>query len=97
MGKKLYNGRYYPCLQFDYKALQEGTVTVTLHYYYNYALPKTVNGTVWWKEDATFTVTVGEQMKPPENLLSQISQTKSRLSALTVRLMMHRLILMTVL
>ena len=64
LGKKLYNGRYYPCLQFDYKALQEGTVTVTLHYYYNYALPKTVNGTVWWKEDATFTVTVGEQEKP---------------------------------
>ena len=64
LGKKLYNGRYYPCLQFDYKALQEGTVTVTLHYYYNYALPKTVNGTVWWKEDATFTVTVGEQVKP---------------------------------
>lgn len=64
LGKKLYNGRYYPCLQFDYKALQEGTVTVTLHYYYNYALPKTENGTVWWKEDATFTVTVGEQVKP---------------------------------
>ena len=64
LGRKLYNGRYYPCLQFDYKALQEGTVTVTLHYYYNYALRNTVNGTVWWKEDATFTVTVGEQVKP---------------------------------
>ena len=64
LGRKLYNGRYYPCLQFDYKALQEGTVTVTLHYYYNYALQNTVNGTVWWKEDATFTVTVGEQVKP---------------------------------
>lgn len=64
LGRKLYNGRYYPCLQFDYKALQEGTVTVTLHYYYNYALLNTENGTVWWKEDATFTVTVGEQVKP---------------------------------
>ena len=64
LGRKLYNGRYYPCLQFDYKALQEGTVTVTLHYYYNYALRNTVNGTVWWKEDATFIVTVGEQVKP---------------------------------
>lgn len=64
LGRKLYDGRYFACLQFNYKALKEGTVTVTLHYYYNYALTGTENGTVWWKEDATFTVTVGEQVKP---------------------------------
>ena len=58
-----YSGTY-PCLQFNYTALKAGTVTVTLHYYYNYARTGAVNGTVWWKEDATFTVTVGEQVKP---------------------------------
>ena len=53
-----------PCLQFNYKALEVGTTKVTVTYYYNYGLINIPNGRTWYKETATFTVTVGEQVKP---------------------------------
>ena len=53
-----------PCLQFNYKALEVGTTKVTVTYYYNYGLINIPDGRTWYKETATFTVTVGEQVKP---------------------------------
>ena len=53
-----------PCLQFNYKALEVGTTKVTVTYYYNYGLINISGGRTWYKETATFTVTVGEQVKP---------------------------------
>lgn len=53
-----------PCLQFNYKALEVGTTKVTVTYYYNYSLINIPDGRTWYKETATFTVTVGEQVKP---------------------------------
>ena len=53
-----------PCLQFNYKALEVGTTKVTVTYYYNYGLINIPDGKTWYKETATFTVTVGEQVKP---------------------------------
>ena len=53
-----------PCLQFNYKALEVGTTKVTVTYYYNYRLINIPDGRTWYKETATFTVTVGEQVKP---------------------------------
>lgn len=53
-----------PCLQFNYKALEVGTTKVTVTYYYNYGLIHISDGRTWYKETATFTVTVGEQVKP---------------------------------
>lgn len=53
-----------PCLQFNYKALEVGTTKVTVTYYYNYGLINISGGRTWYKETATFTVTVGEQEKP---------------------------------
>ena len=57
-----------PCLQFNYTALAEGTTTVTVTYFYNYGLVNVSGGRTWYKETATFTVTVtgdsGEDEKP---------------------------------
>ena len=50
-----YNGA--TCLQFNYKAIKAGTVTVTLKYYYNFNLTSAPS---WYGETATFTVNVKE-------------------------------------
>ena len=60
-----YNGA--TCLQFSYKALAEGSVDVTLTYYYNFNQSGVVNGTAWYKETATFTVNVGDGEVDPAN------------------------------
>ena len=46
------------CLQFNYTALAEGSVDVTLTYYYNFNQTGVIGGTTWYKETATFTVNV---------------------------------------
>lgn len=46
------------CLQFSYTALAEGSVDVTLTYYYNFNQTGVIGGTTWYKETATFTVNV---------------------------------------
>ena len=53
-----YNGA--TCLQFNYTALAEGSVDVTLTYYYNFNQRGITNGTAWYKETATFTINVGD-------------------------------------
>ena len=53
-----YNGA--TCLQFNYTALAEGSVDVTLTYYYNFNQSGIINGTAWYKETATFTINVGD-------------------------------------
>ena len=60
-----YNGA--TCLQFNYTALAEGSVDVTLTYYYNFNQRDVVNGTAWYKETATFTVNVGDGEVDPAN------------------------------
>ena len=60
-----YNGA--TCLQFNYTALAEGSVDVTLTYYYNFNQSDVVNGTAWYKETATFTVNVGDGEVDPAN------------------------------
>lgn len=46
------------CLQFNYTALAEGSVDVTLTYYYNFNQTGVIGGTTWYKETAAFTVNV---------------------------------------
>lgn len=60
-----YNGA--TCLQFNYTALAEGSVDVTLTYYYNFNQSDVVNGTAWYMETATFTVNVGDGEVDPAN------------------------------
>ena len=60
-----YNGA--TCLQFNYTALAEGSVDVTLTYYYNFNQSGVINGTAWYKETATFTVNVGDGEVDPAN------------------------------
>lgn len=60
-----YNGA--TCLQFNYTALAEGSVDVTLTYYYNFNQSDVVNGTAWYMETATFTVNVGDGEVGPAN------------------------------
>ena len=60
-----YNGA--TCLQFNYTALAEGSVDVTLTYYYNFNQSDVVNGAAWYKETATFTVNVGDGEVDPAN------------------------------
>ena len=55
------------CLQFNYTALAEGSVDVTLTYYYNFNQSGVINGTAWYKETATFTVNVGDGEVDPAN------------------------------
>ena len=56
-----------PCLQFNYKTLKAGTATVKLTYYYNYGLINVSGGCTWYKETATFTVTVtDEEVQMPD-------------------------------
>lgn len=69
--EKWAGNQYYPvppCLQFNYTALAEGTTNVTVTYFYNYGLVNVSGGCTWYKETATFTVTVtgdsGEDEKP---------------------------------
>ena len=55
------------CLQFNYTALAEGSVDVTLTYYYNFNQSGVINGIAWYKETATFTVNVGDGEGDPAN------------------------------
>lgn len=55
------------CLQFNYTALAEGSVDVTLTYYYNFNQSGVINGTAWYKETASFTVNVGDGEVDPAN------------------------------
>lgn len=75
-----YNGA--TCLQFNYTALAEGSVDVTLTYYYNFNQSDVVNGTAWYKETATFTVNVGDgevdpATKPDKPTVSDVERFRN--------------------
>ncbi len=73
------NGQALPSLQFSYKALKTGTTTVTLTYFYNYGLINLVGGCTWYKETATFTVTVSdvETAKPDKPTVSDVERFRN--------------------
>ena len=86
-----YNGA--TCLQFNYTALAEGSVDVTLTYYYNFNQIGIINGTAWYKETATFTINVGDGEVDPatkpdkptvsdvENFYGRVNTTSSSVGA----------------
>lgn len=79
-----YNGA--TCLQFNYTALAEGSVNVTVTYYYNFNQPGVTYGTAWYKETATFTVTVGNgevdpASKPDKPTVADIGRFRNRVNS----------------